>query len=52
MILMSYRVRGSDASWRAGIAHEGAVVDANSYQVHRKDDALGQGEFSVRELLK
>ena len=52
MILVSYRVRGSDASWRAGIAHEGAVVDANSPQLHHKDDALGQGEFSVRELLK
>ena len=52
MILVSYRVRGSDAPWHAGIAHESTVVDVTASRLHRTDDALGQGNFSVRGLLE
>ena len=52
MMLVSYRTRGSDAAWRAGIAHEGTVVDVAASQLHRIDDVPGQGIFSVRALLE
>ena len=52
MILVSYRARGSDAAWRAGIAHEGAVVDVSASRLSRADEALGQGDLSVRALLE
>ncbi len=52
MILVSYRARGSDAAWRAGIAHEGAVVDVSASRLSRADAADGQGDLSVRALLQ
>ncbi len=52
MILVSYRARGSDAAWRAGIAHEGAVVDVSASGLSRADAADGQGDLSVRALLE
>jgi acylpyruvate hydrolase len=52
MILVSYRARGSDAAWRAGIAHEGAVVDVSASRLSRADAADGQGDLSVRALLE
>ncbi len=52
MILVSYRARGSDAPWRAGIAHEGAVVDVSASRLSRADAADGQGDLSVRALLE
>src|SRR5258708_18328920 len=52
MMLVSYRARGSDAAWRAGIAHEGAVVDVTAPRLRRADSALEPGDFSVRGLLE
>src|SRR6266516_3156430 len=52
MILVSYRARGSDAAWRAGIAHEGAVVEVSASRLSRADAADGQGDLSVRALLQ
>lgn len=52
MLLVSYRARGSDAGWRAGIAHEGAVVDMSASRLSRADEALGQEFLSVRALLE
>ncbi len=52
MILVSYRARGSDAAWRAGIAHEGAVVDVSASRLSRADEALEQADLSVRALLE
>jgi len=52
MILVSYRARGSDAAWRAGIAHEEAVVDASASRLSRADAADGQEGLSVRALLQ
>lgn len=49
MMLVSYRTRGSDAPWHAGIAHEGTVVDVTRFAA---DEAPGQGDLSVRELLE
>lgn len=51
MILVSYRDRGTDAAWRAGIAHEGAVVDVAA-RLRGSDDTFEQGDFSVRGLLE
>ena len=52
MMLVSYRVRGSDAAWRAGIAQEEAVVDTGASRLGRADAAGGQGGISVRALLQ
>ncbi len=52
MMLVSYRVRGSDAAWRAGIAQEEAVVDTSASRLGRADAAGGQGGLSVRALLQ
>jgi acylpyruvate hydrolase len=52
MMLVSYRVRGSDAAWRAGIAQEEAVVDTSTSRLGRADAAGGQGGLSVRALLQ
>jgi 2-keto-4-pentenoate hydratase/2-oxohepta-3-ene-1,7-dioic acid hydratase in catechol pathway len=52
MMLVSYRVRGSDAAWRAGIAQEEAVVDVSASRLGRADAAGGQGGLSVRALLQ
>jgi 2-keto-4-pentenoate hydratase/2-oxohepta-3-ene-1,7-dioic acid hydratase in catechol pathway len=52
MMLVSYRVRGSDAAWRAGIAQEEAVVDTSASRLGRAGAAGGQGGLSVRALLQ
>jgi 2-keto-4-pentenoate hydratase/2-oxohepta-3-ene-1,7-dioic acid hydratase in catechol pathway len=52
MMLVSYRVRGSDAAWRAGIAQEEALVDTGASRLGRADAAGGQGGLSVRTLLQ
>jgi 2-keto-4-pentenoate hydratase/2-oxohepta-3-ene-1,7-dioic acid hydratase in catechol pathway len=52
MMLVSYRTRGSDAAWHAGIAHEGAVVEVTASRLRRADEAPGQGDLSVRVLLE
>src|SRR5436309_13509092 len=52
MILVSYRARGSSTAWRAGIAHEQAVVDASAYLLRRAKVASGQADLSVRALLQ
>src|SRR5437763_9472841 len=52
MMLVSYRVRGSDAAWRAGIAQEEALVDTTASRLGRADAAGGQGGLSVRALLQ
>jgi len=52
MILVSYRARGSSTAWRAGIAHEQAVVDASAYLLSRVEVASGQADLSVRALLQ
>jgi 2-keto-4-pentenoate hydratase/2-oxohepta-3-ene-1,7-dioic acid hydratase in catechol pathway len=52
MILVSYRDRGSSTAWRAGIAHEQAVVDASAYLLSRAEVASGQADLSVRALLQ
>jgi 2-keto-4-pentenoate hydratase/2-oxohepta-3-ene-1,7-dioic acid hydratase in catechol pathway len=52
MILVSYRARGSSTAWRAGIAHEQAVVDASAYLLSRAKVASGQADLSVRALLQ
>src|SRR2546427_9107277 len=52
MMLVSYRIRGSDAAWRAGIAQEEAVVDTSASRLGRADAAGGQGGLSVRALLQ
>src|SRR5438477_3816307 len=52
MILVSYRARGSSTAWRAGIAHERAVVDASAYLLSRAEVASGQADLSVRALLQ
>jgi len=52
MMLVSYRTRGSDAAWRAGIAHEETVVDVTASRLHRTDEVFGQGDLSVRGLLE
>jgi 2-keto-4-pentenoate hydratase/2-oxohepta-3-ene-1,7-dioic acid hydratase in catechol pathway len=52
MILVSYRPRGSDGPWHAGIVHEQAVADASAYPWSRADAAVGQGGLSVRTLLE
>ena len=52
MILVSYRARGSNTDWRAGIAHEQAVVDASAYLLSRAEVASGQADLSVRALLQ
>ncbi len=51
-MLVSYRIRGSDAAWRAGIAQEEAVVDTSASRLGRADAAGGQGGLSVRALLQ
>ena len=51
-MLVSYRVRGSDAAWRAGIAQEEALVDTTASRLGRADAAGGQGGLSVRALLQ
>ena len=51
MMLVSYRTRGSKDAWRVGIAHEGTVVDAIASPLSHADDALGQGDFSMRRVL-
>jgi 2-keto-4-pentenoate hydratase/2-oxohepta-3-ene-1,7-dioic acid hydratase in catechol pathway len=52
MMLVSYRTGGSDAAWRAGIAYEGTVVDATASRLRHRDEASGQADLSVRELLE
>ena len=52
MILVSYRPRGSDGPWHAGIVHEQALVDASAYPLSRADTAVGQAGLSVRTLLE
>jgi acylpyruvate hydrolase len=52
MMLVSYRTRGSDAAWHAGIAHEGTVVDVTASRLRRADEASGQADLSVRGLLE
>ena len=52
MMLVSYRIRGSDAAWRAGIAQEEAVVDTSASRLGHADAAGGQGGLSVRALLQ
>ncbi len=52
MILVSYRTRGSDAPWQAGIAHEQAVVDVSAYLSSYADAAGGHTALSVRALLQ
>ena len=46
MMLVSYRLNNSDATWRAGILHDQAVVDAGAYV-----SSDGRSYSSVRELL-
>jgi 2-keto-4-pentenoate hydratase/2-oxohepta-3-ene-1,7-dioic acid hydratase in catechol pathway len=46
MMLVSYRLNNSDATWRAGILHDQAVVDAGAYV-----SSDGRSSSSVRELL-
>ncbi len=50
MMLVSYRNRGSAAVWRAGIAHEGDVVDASAFLWRNSDREAGV--LSVRGLLE
>ena len=52
MMLVSYRVRSSDAAWRAGIAHEGAVVDAGTFVFKSVIPVDEQEGCPVRELLR
>lgn len=52
MMLVSYRVRGSAVSWRAGIAHEGTVVDASASPLRGATRTGEQGELSVRGMLE
>lgn len=49
---MSYRTRGSDAAWHAGIVHEETVVDATASRLRHADKASGQADLSVRGLLE
>jgi 2-keto-4-pentenoate hydratase/2-oxohepta-3-ene-1,7-dioic acid hydratase in catechol pathway len=51
MMLVSYRTRGSDAAWHAGIAHGETVVDATASRLRRADETSGQADLSVRGLL-
>lgn len=48
MMIVSYRERGSDAAWRAGVAREGVLVDVAAAPAH---SAAGAHGVSVRELL-
>ncbi|MDQ6693484.1 MAG: fumarylacetoacetate hydrolase family protein [Chloroflexota bacterium] len=50
MMLVSYRDRGADADWRAGIAHEGQLLDVSASQW--RDHDRREGALSVRELLR
>jgi acylpyruvate hydrolase len=52
MMLVSYRTRGSDAAWHAGIVHEETVVDATASRLRHADKASGQADLSVRGLLE
>src|SRR5256884_3122989 len=52
MILVSYRPRGSDGPWHAGIVHEQALVDASAYPLSRADTAVGQAGLSVRTFFE
>lgn len=52
MMLVSYRMRGSDATWRAGIAHEGSVVDVSTARLSGATTTGEQGALSVRGLLE
>ncbi|HEV2662343.1 MAG TPA: fumarylacetoacetate hydrolase family protein, partial [Ktedonobacteraceae bacterium] len=52
MILVSYRTRGSDTAWRAGIAHEGSVVDVSAARLSGTTTTGEQGALSVRGLLE
>src|SRR5947209_3296720 len=52
MLLVNYRVRGSGAPWRAGIAHDQEVIDANEIASPAEDSPRGQTSSSVRRLLE
>ncbi len=52
MLLVNYRVRGSNTLWRAGIAHEQVVVDAGEYTPLTGEAAGEEGASSVRRLLQ
>jgi 2-keto-4-pentenoate hydratase/2-oxohepta-3-ene-1,7-dioic acid hydratase in catechol pathway len=52
MLLVNYRVRGSNTLWRAGIAHEQAVVDAGGYAPLAGEAVGEEGASSVRRLLQ
>ncbi len=48
MMLVSYRTRGSDTVWQAGIAHEGDVVDVAEFRLSHADKT----DFSVRGQIE
>jgi 2-keto-4-pentenoate hydratase/2-oxohepta-3-ene-1,7-dioic acid hydratase in catechol pathway len=52
MILVSYRTRGSDTAWRAGIAHEAGVVDVSAANLSGATTTGEQEALSVRRLLE
>ncbi|GAC1636157.1 MAG: hypothetical protein NVS4B9_29350 [Ktedonobacteraceae bacterium] len=52
MMLVSYRARGSDDAWRAGIAHGEEVVDASASRLSGAITTGEQGELSMRGLLE
>lgn len=52
MLLVNYRVRGSDAPWRAGIARGQEVIDAHEIVPLAGDSQRGQGASAVRRLLE
>jgi acylpyruvate hydrolase len=49
MLLVSYRFRGEDAPWRAGIAQADGVVDVTAFAGQRA--AITPGDSAVRRLL-
>lgn len=51
MYLVSYRIRGSDASWRAGVERNRSVVDISRYPAFREKVTGEVPHLSMRTLL-
>ncbi len=52
MMLVSYRKRGSEGAWRAGVAQDDGVVDVTSLQNTALHNTAGTDGTSVRALLE
>ncbi len=52
MFLVSYRIRGSQAAWKAGIAHAGSVVDLTCLPSRQTGERAMGNALSVRQLLE